>query len=306
MQRTDFRAMGCAMAAIVDSDAPAAATGVARVPAWFAHWERCLSRFHEDSELSQLNRSAGRPIRVSDVLWEVLAAAHQAAHWTEGLVTPTLLDALVAAGYDRPFPLLNISARPVCPAPRASPTDCKDILLDAEVRTVTLRPGVRLDLGGIAKGWAADRAARRLAMYGPALVDAGGDLAISGPRADGTSWPVGVSDPHHPDRPLVVLGLTGGGVATSGRDFRRWARDGVWLHHIIDPRTGRPASTDVLSATVIAPNPLLAEVAAKAVLIQGSDAGLAWIEAHPPLAGLLVLDDGRILTSRLLEAYCWR
>jgi len=117
---------------------------------------------------------------------------------------------------------------------------------------------------------------------------------------------VGVQDPLNPGEDLKVVGLIGGGIATSGREYRRWNKDGIWKHHIIDPRTGLPADTNVLSATVIAPNILEAETAAKVVLISGSQAGLAWLEAHPPLAGLLVLEDGQKIYSYGFENYIWR
>ena len=96
------------------------------------------------------------------------------------------------------------------------------------------------------------------------------------------------------------------GVATSGRDRRRWQQDGVWRHHIIDPRTGMPAETDVLSATVIAPDLIWAEIAAKTAFILGSQAGLAWIEERPALAAVLVLEDGRGLFSTRMEGYLWK
>ena len=138
-----------------------------------------------------------------------------------------------------------------------------------------------------------------LAAAGPALVDAGGDIALSGPRASGAAWPIGVASPFEPAADLEVLLLRGGGVATSGRDYRRWERDGARSHHLIDPRSGLPAATDVLSATVAAPSARAAESAAKAALILGGAAGLAWLEERE-LAGLLALEDGRVLRSRRL------
>jgi thiamine biosynthesis lipoprotein len=93
------------------------------------------------------------------------------------------------------------------------------------------------------------------------------------------------------------------GVATSGRNYRRWQRGGAWKHHIIDPRTGEPAETDVLSATVIAPTVLEAEVAAKVVLILGSREGLAWLGAKPNYAGLVVLEDGQIVRGPRINPY---
>ena len=129
---------------------------------------------------------------------------------------------------------------------------------------------------------------------------------MRGPRLDGHGWPVGISDPFHPGESLELLGLARGGVATSGRDFHRWERQGVWQHHILDPRTGLPAATDVLTATVIAPSTVEAEAAAKVAVILGSEHALAWLDERPSLAGLLVLDDGSVRRSRRLSRYLWR
>lgn len=299
-----FRAMGCEMQALVDAETEAANAALARVPLWFAEWERVLSRFQADSELMRLNRQAGRePVAVSPVLWEVLQAALAAYDESQGLVTPTLLRALEAAGYDRSFADLALDATPLGPVPAhvlEIPDLTESVVLDPAARTVRLRHGAQLDFGGVAKGWAAEQAVRRLSAHGPALVEAGGDIAVSGPRQTGAGWPVAVADPQLPNLNLIQLTLLGGGVATSGRDFRRWQRAGQWQHHLLDPRTGRPAITDVLSATVVAPTLRAAEAAAKAALIQGGAAGLAWIEARPPLAALLVLEDGRVLHSSRL------
>jgi thiamine biosynthesis lipoprotein len=166
---------------------------------------------------------------------------------------------------------------------------------------------VRLDFGGIAKGWAADQAVRRLAVHGPALVNAGGDIAVSGPRQSGDGWLIGIDAPLGLELPadtqLELIALRTGGVATSGRDYRRWQQNGAWQHHIIDPRSGVPADTDVLAATVIAPTAGDAEVAAKVVLLLGSSAGLDWLDARPALAALLVLETGEVLHSRRLPAF---
>lgn len=306
MQTCTFRAMGCAMAAVLDSDAPQAAHALTTVVERFAAWEQQLSRFREDSELSALNRRTGEWVVVSNVLWQVLRAALQAAEASAGLVTPTLLDALEAAGYTTSFAQLRPDdAPPERPAARPQPTAWRAIRLDAARQAVWLPAGTRLDLGGIAKGWAAEQAARWLSVYGPALVDAGGDIAVSGPRAEGAAWPIGVADPLQPDVQLDLLMLPSGGVATSGRDYRHWQRAGRWQHHILDPRTNRPADTDVLSATVVAPTAHEAEMAAKVVVILGSRAGLQWLEARPRLAGLLVCEDGGTYRSRWLYRYQW-
>lgn len=305
MKRIEFHAMGSRMLAVVDSASPRAEKVLNQVPAWFEEWEQALSRFRTDSELSRLNRSGGRPVRVSDTLWEVFHATREAERFTAGLVTPTVLDALLEAGYDRSFELLP----PVQTADLETILKLPDlstaISWDGPARTLTLPESVHLDLGGIGKGWAAQNAVKRLSTYGSALVDAGGDIAISGPRPDGEAWSVGIHDPFQPDTHFETLKLSRCGVATSGKDYHRWRRDGVWYHHIIDPRTGRPAATNVLAATVIAPTAVQAEAAAKAALILGSWEGMDWLEADPGLAGVLVLDSGDYLYSQRMGNYLW-
>ena len=303
MQQICFRAMGCQMLAIIDSQRPSQQARLDTVPAWFEAWEQRLSRFRPDSELSQVNRNMGTQA-ISSLLAEVLRIAQMAQHLSDGLVSPFLLDALEEAGYDRNFSDLPEYSDNVAEVP--NPAENLSLELCFHRRRVRRPPNRRLDLGGIAKGWAADRAARRLGKLAPALVDAGGDVAVSGSQADGSPWPVGVADPLNQDQVLDTVMLVRGGVATSGRDYRRWRRNGVWQHHIIDPRTNRPAQTDVLSATVVAPSASWAEVAAKTVLILGSLDGLKWLDAHPVYAGLVVLEDGTPLHSRRWLHHIWR
>jgi len=312
MQCREFRAMGCQMLAVLDSKDPQAAERLAQVPGWFAEWEQRLSRFRDDSELIQLNRCSGMLMQVSEVLWDVIQAALQAAQRSQGLVTPTMLVQLKLAGYDRTFDLIEPCAagEQKCElfanTPALVPTgDWQAIAWSPEDHLVRLPPGVQLDLGGIAKGWAADRAVSLLGGCAPALVDAGGDIAVSGPMADGQPWPIEVADPVDPTGRLELLLLSVGAVATSGRDYRRWRQGDTWRHHILDPRTGRPAETDVLSATVIAPTAREAEMAGKVALIRGSRDGMAWIEARPSLAGLVVCEDGRVVRSSRLANYIW-
>src|SRR4029079_16386541 len=126
-----------------------------------------------------------------------------------------------------------------------------------------LEGGAKLDLGGIGKGYAAERAAEVLATAGPCLVDAGGDVAVRG----GHAWPVGVDTGDG----VVTLERERGALATSGSDRRRWIRGGEERHHLIDPRTGRSADSDVLRATVFADDAVQAEVLAKLLFLAGAD-----------------------------------
>jgi thiamine biosynthesis lipoprotein len=302
--KTEFKAMGCQMLAALDSPDPQAVRFLESVPDWFRIWEATLSRFRPQSELSQINASTDRWFRVSETLWSVLQTAIRAEEHSGGLVTPTLLQNLIAAGYNRSFDSSFVaeSTSEVIDYHRFG---IHDIQIDPEDFSIRLPYGLYLDFGGVAKGWAANQALERLQSYGSALVDAGGDIAISGAQRDGQLWPVAIDDPRRPGSSLGLLSLGNSGVATSGQDYRRWQQGVVWKHHIIDPRTGEPAVTDVLSATIIAPTVMEAETAAKTVLIMGSQAGLGWLEARPALAGLLVLTDDRVVQSSCFNKYLW-
>ena len=303
MTQTLFHALGSKIALTIDGDTAELRAALRAARGWFLDWEARFSRFSPESELSQLNRRAGQETTVSDEFWRVLRAALRAAEWSGGLANPAILPALEDAGYDRPFAQV-LQGRAAADAPRdalptASMTDnWRAIQLFPRRRSVRLPEGMRLDLGGFAKGWAADQAAQRLSQLAATVVDAGGDIAIRGRRADGTDWRIGVAGRREGDPPLAILQLHSGGVATSGRNFRRWMKDGVAQHHLIDPRRRKPAETDVLSATVIvrrgAGAALRAETAAKVALILGSQEGAAWLQARK-LPGLLALEDGSVI-----------
>ena len=162
---------------------------------------------------------------------------------------------------------------------------------------------MHLDFGGVAKGWAAHQAMERLREVGPALVSAGGDIAISGHLSNDEAWSIDIEDPFTSNSFLETIYLESGGIATSGKDYHNWTHNGKHQHHIIDPNTGLPAETDILTATVIAPTAMQAEAMAKAVMISGSRAGISWLDGDKTLAGLLILENGLRLDSRNLRNY---
>ena len=197
-----------------------------------------MSRFRPDSELSQLNRAGA--LEVSADLAHVIELALAAREQTAGRFDPCVHDALVAAGYDRTFAEVapdgadTAQVAPICGGRRHRSTA-------AASSSKTARSSIS---GGIGKGYAAERAADILAAAGPCLVDAGGDIAVRG----GHAWPVGVETGDG----VVTLALERGALATSGSDRRRWIRGGEERHHLIDPRTGRSAASDVLRVTAFA------------------------------------------------------
>lgn len=304
LQTHSFRAMNCAMSAVVYATAPAATAALHAVEAWMRRVEMTLSRFRPDSELSQLNAHAGQPFSAGPILWEVTQAALAAAASSEGVFDPTIARALLAAGYDRSFEKLA-----ACPpgAPSSPPlhppaATWQDIHLDSSQHTITLPRGVQLDLGGIAKGWAADRALAMLAPFGPACVDAGGDLAVGAAPPESEGWPVGIADPLLPEQDIALLHVAHVGVATSGTDFRRWRQGHRMQHHIIDPQRQHPAQTDILCSTVVAASATAADVAALVLTVLNSEGANTWLATHPH-AALLVLADGQNLQTPLFEPY---
>ena len=253
MLRRTFQAMGTDIELLLDAEpGPCAEGAFDRAEGEFERLEQIMSRFRDDSELSRLNRD-GVITDASCDLVRVVELAVEARETTGGRFDATVHDAVVAAGYDRTFDAVRSGA---FDDPRPLQPRCGGhVVVDGS--TIELQPGFRLDLGGIGKGYAADRVAELLAVVGPCLVNAGGDIAIRG-----GSWPVGVTEE-------VTLELTEGGLATSGRDRRRWSHNGEERHHLIDPATGRPAAGAPVRVTVVAGSAAAAEVAAKAAFLGG-------------------------------------
>ncbi len=265
MRRETFGAMGTEVLVVADASAGPFARALARVRETFAREERRFSRFIPGSELSRLNGSAGRWVRVSAEMAEVLALALDGAARSEGRFDPTVLPALLAAGYDRDLP--EVLAAPPARA-RAAGSWGRWSDVELRGRRVRLAPGTALDLGGIAKGWTADRAAERALGAGLpwVLIDAGGDLRVAG---EAPPLPVAVEDPHRPGRELLRLVLERGALATSSVARRAW---GPGLHHVIDPATGLPSAADTVQATAWAPTCAEAEIRATWALLEGPPA----------------------------------
>lgn len=256
--------------------------------------DQACSRFRADSELAQVNRAGGRPIRVSPLFVAALQVALRAAEQTDGNVDPTVGRALRLAGYDRDFALIAADG-PAPPEQDGRVAGWRTVKLDATTGTVRVPAGVELDLGATAKAFAADRAARRAgaAVGAGVLVSLGGDIAISGPPPPG-GWSVGVGDDHaDPGTAAEVVAVTSGGLATSSICVRRWSRGGRELHHIIDPHTGRPAVAAWRTVSVAAGCCVDANVASTAAIVRGESAA-GWL-ATLGLPGRLVRPDGRVV-----------
>jgi thiamine biosynthesis lipoprotein len=255
-----------------DEALAAAERAWAEVLAEFDAVDAALSRFRDDSELTMLNRQAGRGtvVPVSGRTRRALAAIDRAFRLTEGRFDAGVLGALERIGEHGA--VLDLPAAATAPArPAADP---------AERRFRVHVPPVPVDMGGIGKGlalrWASERAAAEIPADAGLLLEAGGDLVARGaPPAD--EWRVGVEDPAaaNPSEvdPIVVVGTSRGAVATSSVRVRHWiGPDGRPVHHLLDPRTGEPVRGGLIAVTVAAPDPAWAEVWSKALFLDGRDA----------------------------------
>ena len=252
-----FEALGgqCELFAAGPSD-------LAAIRAWIEQMQARLTRFSPDSELSRLNAAAGRWTDISPELEDLLRGSLRAYDRSGGLVHIGVLPALLAAGYTRDFAAGPTEASGVAMVAPPLPE-----MLDLDGPRARLRPGTSVDLGGIAKGWLADRATERIGPNG--LANLAGDLRARGAGPAGEGWPVGFGS-------TTVL-LRDIGAATSGTEGRRW---GPGLHHLIDPRTGRPAETDLVEVSALAPTAADAEVLAKTALLLGREAGARFLDAQ--------------------------
>jgi FAD:protein FMN transferase len=274
----------------------------ARAVALLRRHQARLTRFDADSELSLLNADPREAVEVSSLTARAVEAALWAARRSGGLVDPVVLDAMESAGYARSRagqergPLtaalaLAPARAPAVPAPGAA---WRRISVAGDV--VSRPAGTRLDLGGTAKGLAADRAAALLDGHATFAVDAGGDIVIGGTA--GTPRQVTVDDPLRGGA-AHTFELAAGAVATSGLATRVWSDGERFSHHLIDPATGRPAWTGVIQATAVAATGLEAETLAKTALLRGPSEGLDVLERN---GGVLITDDGEVLVAGSLGA----
>jgi thiamine biosynthesis lipoprotein ApbE len=301
LARARWEALGTSVVVLVD-DPDALATARAIVERELRAIDRACSRFRPDSDLQRVNAGAGRFVGVEPLLIEAVLLALRAAVLTDGDVDPTVGNALILAGYDRDWTLLE---RPVPtdgfadaarPAITASVTPgWRAIELDRERSAIRVPTGVRLDLGATAKAWVADRAAAEVheAIGAGTLIGIGGDIATAG-AAPAEGWRVYVTDDHRrvPGEQGQAISIRAGGVATSSTTARRWRHEGRIRHHIIDPATGAPIAPGWRTVSVAAETCLDANIASTAALIRAAQAP-AWL-GRLGLPARLVGDDGAV------------
>jgi thiamine biosynthesis lipoprotein len=300
LESRSFCAVGTSCSVSVTAhagDANLARRALAAGQAEVAACERALSRFSSTSDLCRLNDAHGAWIAVDGRLLDLLTVSLKARADTAGRFDPSILSVLAAAGYDRSFEQLTDRPPRTVPEWRAGGS----IRVDLASGRAQLEEGVLIDLGGIGKGFSANRALTAMQQTWPmlqgALVDLGGDIAVLGRPPGGGRWQVSIADPCSDSGEVVgTLALTAGGVATSGPSHRRFGPRRE-LHHLIDPATGLPAQSGPLAVTVVAPDAASAEAHATALAVTPMAEASTYLRERPHLGAVLVGESGRLIVE---------
>ncbi len=299
MQIDTFRAMNTQI--LLASEAEDAREGFDLAQSFIRNCELRFTRFSSTSELSILNQHAGEWFRVSPDMFTLLQIARDCTRSTQGLFDPAILPDLESAGYDRSMDEIRSSTTPIKSSlnrKRQYP-HFDAVEFQPENQAVKLPNGMRVDLGGIAKGWIAEQAALLLARFSKVCgVNAGGDMFLVGTPTGSAHWEVELEDPRDPEKILMNLMVEPGALATSSVAKRTWEQDGVHRHHIIDPRSGEPATSVWLSVTAFAPSGAEAEVFAKAFLIGGPGFSEELLRINPKIYFLAVNTSGQVYSSK--------
>jgi thiamine biosynthesis lipoprotein len=239
-----------------------------------------------------------RRAHVSATLHQVLMVAREIAEWSQGLVVPSLAQLMHEIGYNRSFDAMTL--RQPAETTAVVVPDWRGIQVRG--RHITLPPHLHVDVAGVAKGWMAQQLVARLAPTNPVvLVQLGGDIVVAAPMND--PWCIAIDHPFAAN-PVAHIALAEGAVMTSSVYHRRWMRANRPVHHIIDPRSGSPAQSDVATATVIAADAAYAEAGAKVAVILGVHEGLTWLSARG-LPALIVDHAGHVHTNEYWQPFVW-
>jgi len=295
----DDRALGGLLRVVVTRPSRLSAAKAA-VDRSLEEMDAAASRFRADSELSRINASPEREVRVTALLGRAISEALRGARLTRGAVDPTVGMALRLSGYDTDFAAMAADRGPIALVAERIP-GWRAVRYHDQTRTLWLPRGVELDLGSTAKALAADMAAAaalKAAGEGGVLVSLGGDIAVAGEAPPG-GWPIQVSEDSGASisDDEETISINAGGVATSSTSVRRWTRGGVVLHHIIDPATGLPTAGPWRTATVVAGSCVDANIASTAAIVMG-EVATAWLGEHMLPARLVGRDGAIVRTSR--------
>jgi thiamine biosynthesis lipoprotein len=246
---------------------------IERAFGWFRHIEDCCTRFNPQSECMRLTTRIGESVPVSPVLYEAVAFALAVAKESGGAFDPTVGGTMQERGFNREYSTGHIVQMNLDPGGEVS---YRDVCLDPERKAIRLKRPLILDLGAVAKGLAIDMAARELRSIPSFAINAGGDLYLGGFNPQGSPWSIGIRHPREDDALIDTVVVSNRAVCTSG-DYERRSTGEDEGHHIVDPRTGRPADK-VSSVTVIAQTAMLADALATAAFVLGPESGIPLLE----------------------------
>lgn len=307
MEFDEYQAMNTTIQVAAEGSRDELLPGFELVRRFTAECEERFSRFRDNSELCQLNRSAGTWFHSSTEMMDLVGEALDLYHLTGGLFDPSILNALQRSGYDRSMDEIKEIGHlleAVAALPFAS--HFGQTRLDITNEAILIPSDAQIDLGGIAKGWIAENAARLLADYTPACaVSIGGDLFFHGTPQGETAWQVSLEDPLDEQNVLAILSVGPGALATSTVTRRKWLQGNQERHHIIDPRTGIPADSEWLSVSVATPKATAAEAFAKAILIGGSQVAAQFTAQYPDSWFIVVQPDGSLSGSNKSKEFLY-
>ena len=246
---------------------------IARAKDWFVRVEAACNRFDPTSELRRLCENPHNAVVVSDLLFEATQFALAVADASDGAFDPTVGAYMESRGFDRDYRSREQTRSHISTGTTAS---YRDVEINAATRSITLHQPLLLDLGAVAKGLAIDLAARELLELRDFMIDAGGDLFVSGRNVDEEVWRVGIRHPREPGALIRTLRVANGAVCTSG-DYERTGDSGA--HHLLDART-KDTANNLVSVTVLAPSAMVADALATAAFALGPTPGRAFLESH--------------------------
>lgn len=297
-----YPAMGSQLrVAVWTVEAPKALAAAAHIAREFERIDALLSIWKDGSDVIRMNAAAGvKPVPVSRDTLDVLEAARQASEWTGGKFDITFGALADVWKFDHDQD--NVIPDRAAIEARLPLVDYRAVQIDRDAGTAFLtRPGVRVHLGGIGKGYAIDRAAAMLRTEGftDFMIQAGGDLYVAGSNG-GTPWKLGIADPRRADHVFAAVQLGDGTFSTSGDYERFFIQDGVRYHHLIDPDRGEPAR-GCRSVTIVADRALVADVLSTGVFIMGPEEGMTLVERLPDVEAVIVTAANEVLVSSGLK-----
>ncbi len=270
-------------------------------------FNQLFNRFSESSELSRLNKATGS-FPANPELTKILLVAKDFYNLTGGIFDPTILQTLEEQGYDRSFDSSDFSSSSQLVERQPKTIDFKRIIINAENNYITKPLELKIDLGGIGKGYIVDKLVKYLKDkgYKNFWISAGGDMYLSGLTTDGQAYQIGVQNPLKVESDLFNIMMTTQelAVATSGIAKRQWLdKQGRSFNHLIDPRTGSSVNNGLLAATVISDQVVKADIYAKTVLILGEKEGISFINQQENSEALIIDQDLKVSLSKNMNKY---